>query len=167
MRLNSLIRRNGRRGNSIVEVTLMLPFIIFLFIAIFNFGFYAYALISVENAARAAAMRTSGSSGLAASGRIACDVVIGELRSLPGIGAGATCTCDAGTCTVGSQLTVFAQALPAASAPDWDPAWDPAAPPAASAEAARVAVTYQTIKMFPLPWMMGKMTFTRVVRMRI
>ena len=159
MRLNSLIRRNGRRGNSIVEVTLMLPFIIFLFIAIFNFGFYAYALISVENAARAAAMYASGSRGMASDGYSACRIVLEELRSLPGIGATATCTPAGSAWTAGasSQISVFAQLLDAtAGRPGPD-----------GASAAEVAVTYQPNNLFPLPFLMGNRPFTRVVRMRI
>ncbi len=156
MRRASHIRAKGRGGNAIIEVTLLLPWIFFLFLAIFNFGFYSYALISVENAARAAAMYTSGSTALAGSGQFACNVAVEELRSLPGIGADASCNCTGSSCTAGAsnQLGVFAQVLPSAVSPDGDPA-------------AEVAITYQTIDLFPLPWIGGKMTFTRVARMRI
>jgi Flp pilus assembly protein TadG len=46
---------NRRAGNSIVEFSLMAPWILFLFAGAFDWGFYAYALISVQNAARVAA----------------------------------------------------------------------------------------------------------------
>ena len=39
-------------GNSVVEVALMAPWIFFLFVGVFDFGFYAYAGICMENAAR-------------------------------------------------------------------------------------------------------------------
>jgi hypothetical protein len=33
--------------------------------------------------------------------------------------------------------------------------------------ASRVAVTYQTVQLFPLPYMMGRMTLTRIAEMRV
>ena len=50
-------RSRSRRGNAIIEFSLMVPWIFFLFVGALDFGFYAYALISVQNAARAAALQ--------------------------------------------------------------------------------------------------------------
>ncbi len=41
-----------RSGNSIIELTFMMPWLVFLFVGVFDFGFYAYALIAVQNAAQ-------------------------------------------------------------------------------------------------------------------
>jgi len=156
-----MIRDKGRRGNAIVEVTLLMPWILFLFLGIFNFGFYAYALISVENAARAAAMYTAGSSALAGSGQIACNVVLEELRSLPGIGASSMCTFDGSAWTAGASghIWVTARLLDASAG---QPGPD-------GASAAEVAVTYRHPDnlLFSLPFLMGNRSFTRVVRMRL
>ena len=156
MRAKTLIRGKGRRGNAIVEVTLLMPWILFLFLAIFNFGFYAYALISVENAARVAAMYTSSSPALVNDAQFACQVVLEELRSLPGIGAGALCAASGNPRNAGAsgQITVFVQQLTGAQSPD-------------GAAASEVAVTYRPDNLFPLPFLMGNKPFTRVVRMRI
>jgi Flp pilus assembly protein TadG len=45
-----------RSGNSIIELTFMMPWLLFLFVGVFDFGFYAYALIATQNAARAVAI---------------------------------------------------------------------------------------------------------------
>ena len=50
--------REGRKapnsGHAVVEIALMSPWILLLFVLIFDFGFYSYAAISTANAARAA-----------------------------------------------------------------------------------------------------------------
>ena len=49
-------RRNGReRGNAVIEVSLLAPWIFFLLVGILDLGFYSYAAIATENAARVAA----------------------------------------------------------------------------------------------------------------
>ena len=35
----------SRRGQALVEVTLLLPWIVFSFVAAFNFGIFAYSMI--------------------------------------------------------------------------------------------------------------------------
>src|SRR5262249_14921791 len=74
--------RNGSNGHAAVEIALMMPLIFFLFMAILDFGFYAYTAISVENAARVAALyaTTSGPGGVTDSGT-ACQYVLQELRN--------------------------------------------------------------------------------------
>ena len=47
--------RSRPGGNSIVEFSLMAPWILFLFAGAFDWGFYSYALILVQNGARVAA----------------------------------------------------------------------------------------------------------------
>src|SRR5580658_8123278 len=72
-----------RSGNSIIEVTFMMPWLLFLFVGVFDFGFYAYALIATQNAARAAAVHNSISS-MAASDPdgSGCQIVVAELQSM-------------------------------------------------------------------------------------
>ncbi len=70
-------------GNSIIELTFMMPWLLFLFVGVFDFGFYAYALIATQNAARAAAVHNSISkywlrSDPDGSG---CQIVFAELQT--------------------------------------------------------------------------------------
>ncbi len=145
-----------RGGHAVIEIALFLPWILLLFLGVFNFGFFSYALISVENAARVAALYTSAANSTANDSNFACYYAIEELRTLPNIGRSLNCpgTCAAGAdCTAG-PLTVRAQLVPAADSADGRPA-------------SRVAVTYQTVQLFPLPWLAGRLTIRRVVEMRI
>lgn len=48
-------RFGSERGSAVLEVGLMLPWIVFSFLAVLDFGFCAYGLIATENAARVAA----------------------------------------------------------------------------------------------------------------
>src|SRR5690242_11566024 len=82
------MRRRNTSGHAVIETALMAPWIFLLFIAIFDFGFYAYAGITTANAARAAALYTSTSTGAATDTAGACQYVLDELRKLPNVGAG-------------------------------------------------------------------------------
>jgi Flp pilus assembly protein TadG len=158
MRLNSLIRRNGRRGNAIVEVTLMLPFIIFLFIAVFDFGFYAYALISVENAARVSALHASSSPAAAGDPDGACTHVVEELQFMPNVGSAVStdCTCAGTTCTSG-PIRVNTERLVGLACPD----------AGATTQCSKVTVTYTTVKLLPLPILNPPASVIRIVEARV
>ena len=56
------MKRSRERGNSIIEFSLMTPWLIFMFIGAMDWGFYAYALIATEAAARVGCMYASTSS---------------------------------------------------------------------------------------------------------
>jgi hypothetical protein len=122
----------------------MCPWILLLFMGLLDFGFYAYAAIATQNAARAAVLATSRRPGSAASVTTACNYAREELKymtnysSLPA-GCGAL------------PLVVTAQAV---AGPDGQPA-------------SRVAVTYRTVQLFTLPFFPGQMTITRTAEMRI
>src|SRR5665213_597431 len=88
-----------RRGNSIIEFTILAPWYIFLFIGAFDMGIYGYALISVQSAARIAALYCSASASTASDSTTACSYALGQLRDLPDIPAALT-TCSAAPLTV-------------------------------------------------------------------
>jgi Flp pilus assembly protein TadG len=141
--------RNRRSGQAVVEVTLLLPWLVFSFVAAFNFGIFAYALISTENAARSAAMFASQSLTVAQGGGIVtevCPYVLGELGDAPGVGAGvATCTASPVTVTV-----------------------TPKTPGAGNMNTVQVSVTYNTMQTIPLPGLMaGSLSITRMVEVPI
>jgi Flp pilus assembly protein TadG len=133
----------------VVEVALLIPWIVFAFVAAFNFGIFAYALISTQNAARSAAMYASQSLTVAQSGTIVtqvCPYALGELGDAPGVGSGVT------TCT-GSPVTVAVNAK---------------TPGAGNMNTVQVSVTYNTMQMIPLPGLMaGSLSITRTVEMPI
>lgn len=117
----------SRAGHAVIETALMLPWIFFLFVGVFDFGFYAYAAISVQNAARVAAHNTSMTSGTVNDSGGACYYVVQELLGLPGVTSGMSCT--------SLPLTVVASGL---TGPDGAPA-------------ASVTVTYRTLPLIPIP----------------
>jgi hypothetical protein len=129
----------------------MAPWIFLLFLAIFDFGFYAYAAISTAHAARVAVLYTSSSISSARDQTTACMYALGALRDLPNIGS----TVNACTAQGPVQVTV--------------------APPATATDQAygitysvsTVSVTYHSLPLFPIPWLMGQMTITRKAQMRI
>jgi Flp pilus assembly protein TadG len=137
-------RRNGNSGHAIVEVALMSPWIFLLFIGIFDFGFYAYSLTSVANAARGAALHTSSDPAAAADTQGACDLVKLEMDSMLNK-AQFSASCSA------LPLVVTATAL---VGPD-------------GAQASRVTVQYETVQLMPIPGLDGKFTFNRSVTMRV
>jgi hypothetical protein len=128
-----------------MELALFGPWFFFLFVGALNWGFSAYAMISLESAARTAALYTSTSSSTAADSTQACNLALGEMRKLPNIGTGVI------ACS-GSPLSVTATSI---TGPD-------------SAAASRVVVTYTTIQMIPIPGVLpNRYTMSRTVTMRV
>lgn len=138
--------RPEQRGNAVVETALMAPFLILLFLGVFDFGFYAYAAISTQQAARVAALYTSSTLSNAGDSSGACTYVLEALRDLPNMGGAVT------SCGAGQPVQVSAASV--ASGPDGAPA-------------SQVTVTYQTVPLIPIPGLMGQMTITRTAEMRV
>jgi len=124
---------------------------------VFDFGFYVYALISVEDAARVAATNAASSAVAAADPMVACSSVAAQLKTLPNVGT-VTCTCTGSTCSAGSYVSVTSNYLSGISGAPLGVDGDPAV---------EVSVNYQTIPMIPLPFLRGNYAFTRRVQMRL
>ncbi len=135
--------RSRRRGASIIELVLIAPWMFMLFIGALDWGFYASALISVQAAARSAALYTSGGTSVAADSTTACTIVLNEIQKLPNIGTSTT-TCGTNPVVTASSIT----------GPD-------------GAAASKVSVQYQSISLIPLPWLAKQFTVTRNVTMRV
>jgi Flp pilus assembly protein TadG len=133
----------SRRGHAVVEAALLSPWLLLLFAAVFDFGFYAYSLIAVQNAARVAALATA-SSPAARTVSVACPYVLQELQRMPNASA-LPAGCNAPPLTV--SVTAFTDAEGKA--------------------ASRVTVTYQTVQLIPLPWLPGRLTINRSAEMRV
>ncbi len=139
------MRREGTRGSSIVEFSLLVPWYIFLFAGAFDYGFFSYSLIAAQNAARVSAMFCSASASAAVDSATACSYSLDQLRNMPNVGTGLS-TCSA------SPLTVTASAV---TGPD-------------GAAAASVTVTYTTPQLIPIPGLIpGQLTVSRTVQMKL
>jgi Flp pilus assembly protein TadG len=138
-------RVRGSRGTAILELALLSPWIFFLGVGALDWGFFDSALISLQAAARTAAIYTSASSSTAADAAGACTLVLAELRKLPNIGTGVT------GCSASPVMVTATQVI----GPD-------------GAIASKVAVTYTTIPLIPIPGLLTKQsTVTRIVTMRL
>ena len=158
-------RRKGREsGSSVVELALMAPWIFFLFVGVYDFGFYAYAVICTENAARAAATQTASVTGVASS--VACDAAWDEMKGLPNV-AQLTKNCTQLPVKV-VRRTLCIQATVSPSSISCD------APGCADcgqnnkAASSQVAVTYQSGLFVSIPGVLTNQTnITRIAEARI
>jgi Flp pilus assembly protein TadG len=132
-----------RRGHAVIEVALLAPWLLFLFIGIFDAGFYMHALIATENAARAAATYTSRSSLTADNSAGACRYALDELQAMSNVRGRSTCGA--------SPLIVTASKI--TDADGWP--------------ASLVSVTYRTDRMIPVLGIMGQLNVTRTVQMLV
>lgn len=138
------MRRNKKRGSSLIELTLIFPWFLFLFVGIVDCGFFYFTMISVENAARIGAEYTSKNTAKAADQVWACSLVRAELSSLPGVTSTTACT--------SLPLIVTAASV---TGPD-------------SQAASKVTVQFQGGQMIPIPGLlMGRLNITRSVTMRV
>lgn len=138
-------KNTRRRGGALLEMAMFAPWIFFLFAGALDCGYYSYALITVENAARVAALYTSTDTGTAADSATACTNALAEMRSLPNVGSSLS-TCTASPVTVTAQLDAGSDSTPASV----------------------VTVTYDSVGLIPIPGLLqGRFTWTRSVKMRL
>ena len=150
------------KGGAIVETALMMPWLFFLFIGVLDAGFYTYAAICTQNAARAAAMKTSGDTS-AITNAIACTAALGEMTRLPNARNLLTCATSPSAVSDSQPVAVSVRSLNRTTSPACaDCAQD------VSAISAQVTVTYRSIPMIPIPGiMMGRMDLTRIAEARV
>jgi Flp pilus assembly protein TadG len=146
MTKNSSNRRSSRRGAALVETAFALPWLFFLFVGAYDWGFFSYALLATQNGARLAALYTSSSSTSAADSSGACTYALPEFYYLPNMGSQVT-NCSA------SPLVVTATST--STGPDNQPA-------------SSVTVTYTLTGMVPIPGLLrSSNTISSVVEMRV
>jgi Flp pilus assembly protein TadG len=130
-----------------VELALLSPWIIFLFIGVLDWGFYAHAVITLENATRAAAVYASGSSTAYTETFNLCTILVNEMGSLSNMQGVSTCGGSSPVSFSSTQLT-------GGSSPDGN-------------TAIQMSVTYTTPQMIPIPGLLAsKFTLTRTLKMR-
>jgi len=134
--------RKRRRGGSALEMALLMPWYVFLFVGAYDWGFYNHALISVESATRVAALYAA-SQASAPSVSTLCPIVIGEMKVVSNVGGSLTC---------GSSPLVVT--ITSGAGADGNTAYT-------------VQVTYTTLQMIPIPgFLKSQTTFSRFVEMR-
>jgi len=140
-----LLRRASRRkaGHSAVETALMLPWLVFSFMGTLDLGFATYGLISLESAARVAAIYASSTSTTATDTVGACRYALAEMRNAPNVGS------NVHSCSAGDPVQLSARL----NTPGADGAL----------ETVTVSVTY-TIHLLAIPVIMpSQITITRQV----
>ena len=149
-----LWNRRGRRGNNIIEFTFLMPWYVFLFVGAYDFGFYAYSLISATTAARAAANycaysttnSTGCTSGSGGTYNTACSYALNTLKYLP---------------NVTSSLSVCSAApvVVSATGPTTDSYGN---------SYAKVTLAYTTPQLIPIPGLLpGQITINRAITLII
>lgn len=142
-----MLQPKSRRGQSVIETALLLPWVVFLFVGALDWGFYMYTLISVQGAARIAVLYTSSSAANAADSATACAYALNQLKTVPVSGTFPT-SCGASPI----QVTVA----------------KPADPYDSGKFSSKVTVTFQTIPLIPIPGILrGSMAITRVAQMKV
>jgi Flp pilus assembly protein TadG len=134
-----------RRGSSAIEFALLIPWYVFLFVGALDFGFYSYALIGVQAAARIGAMYTASSTLSASDAITSCSYALDQLRGMPNVGPSLS-TCSSSPVVVTAGLV---------TGPD-------------GSNATSVTVTYTTPQLIPIPGLLpGRLTISRTVQMRV
>lgn len=80
----------ARKGSSVVELAFLMPWFVFLFVGVLDLGFYQYALVGAQSAARTAALYISSSNSTSID--TACSYVIDQLTSNINLASATTCT---------------------------------------------------------------------------
>jgi Flp pilus assembly protein TadG len=162
-------RKSGESGSAMVELALMAPWIFFLFVVVFDFGFYVYAAICVQNAARAAAVRTAADEFSQSSG-LACIAALSEMNRIPNVAGLGSCGATPLTVTqktlCGSNTNTTRVTACAGTTPTSPTCADCVADNTAASS--QVTVTYRSIPLVPIPGVLtGRMNLTRIAEMRI
>ncbi len=145
MTSKTMVRKQSQVGHAIVEFSLMAPWLFFLFVGALDGGFYANQFISVQNAARIAALNAGFTATGAASQSDACYHVRRELAAMPNA-ASFPLNCDSSPLVVTVAAITDAESMPAS----------------------RVRVSYQGPQMIPIPGLFpGRLTINRTVDVRV
>lgn len=138
-------QRSSRRGGSLLELTMLMPWYAFLFVGAFDLGYYQHALVSTEAAARAAVMYTSQNSTTATNQATACIYALNELKITQNVPSSSSCNA-APLIVTASLVNSGADGLPAAS----------------------VTVKYQTLGLIPIPGLLSnQFWFSQTLQMRL
>jgi Flp pilus assembly protein TadG len=137
--------RNKKSGSSTVEFAFLAPWFIFLFVGVLDMGYYSYALVTAQSAARTAVLFTSSSTSASTQSTLACSYVYDQLTSNINL-TGAT------TCVSPSPISL---ATSVGSGPDGN-------------SASTVTVQFNTATLIPIPGLIpANITVVRTAEMMI
>jgi hypothetical protein len=143
-------RREREAGGAVVEIALLMPWIVFLFVGILDVGFYGYAMIVTENAARVSAIQAAVSTAASTDSLNACVVALQEMSSLPNTAG--LLTCGSGTVSASVPVSVVATSINHGSGD----------------VSSKVTVMYLTLPLVSIPGILPQqMTLTRSAEVRI
>lgn len=148
-------QQNREKGNAIIEFALIAPLLFPLMLIVFDFGLYAYAFISVQNAARVGALRNSGGLDSATDQASACAMAIEELRGMPNIGSSFSSACGSSPVSVSAVLLCPTTTNCSGSSATVD-----------KEPAAKVTVTYSVPNLFRFP-LIAPRSISRSSQMRM
>jgi TadE-like protein len=165
--------RDRQKGSAIVEAALMMPWICFLFVGILDSGFYTYAAMATQNAARAVAIQSANIGGTLSAAAM-CASAKRELLLLPNVGLAGNCAATQGAISNADPIWVCAGILN-------DTASAPCVPPAVAcadcagsgatgtnARSIQAVVTYRSIPLIPIPGILTKqLQLTRIAEARV
>jgi len=164
----------GQSGSAILETAFMVPWLFFLFVGVLDLGFFSYAAICTQNAARVGAQAASKNSFTANDNTLACQAALPEMKGLPNAYTLSSCVTQASSITDTNTVAVCTVMLDSAGESPCESSWSGAAQSCADcgvtpgARSAQVAVTYLTLPMVPIPGLlMGRIKITRVAEMRL
>ena len=136
-------QNRARRGEAVLEIAFLVPWIYFLFAGAFDVGFYCYGLIATQESARSAAEYTSRNSTTVSDSAGACQYALVQMRALSNVSNLAGCSA--------APLVVSAQAVNDAD----------------GYASSAVSVTYTSDKLLLIPGLAKQFTITRTVRMMV
>src|SRR6185295_11177579 len=91
--------RQREKGSALIEMAFMMPWIAFLFVGVLDMGFYSYAAIATQNAARAMAIQDANVRGTLSTLQL-CQVAKNEMGFVANVaGMGACAGTQAGVTT--------------------------------------------------------------------
>jgi hypothetical protein len=132
------------KGQAVLEVALLSPWIFFLFVGALDMGFYTHDLIVTQDAARVAVEYTSSQEGSSKDSAGACQYALAEMGTLTNLRSVSSCSA--------LPLIVVANSVIGVD----------------GAAASSVSVTYQTVRLIPIPFLLPQqLTVTRTVQMRV
>jgi Flp pilus assembly protein TadG len=135
-------REPKRHGGCALEMALILPWYIFLFVGAFDWGYYSHALISVQSAVRVAGLYAASQSSVPSVSAV-CPYVRNELKIVANVTDSLTCTASPVVLSVTSVTGA-----------DGNPAY-------------KVSLTYTTVQLIAIPGLLtNQATFTRTLQMR-
>ena len=131
------------RGQAVIEVALLAPWVFFLFAGALDMGIYAYALIATEEAARTAVEYTSKNAATLADSAGACQYALTQMGAISNVRELSSCGA--------SPLVVTAKAVTDAD----------------GYSASLVTVTYASLNLIPIPGVSSKLTIVRTAQMML